>query len=68
MKGKPERSSPPEGPPPLSDPLLRLITGAEESLSTRIEHERNTDHNGTLPSFCAMVEETLDLKDLFQRT
>eukprot|EP00973_Karenia_brevis_P044957 6225537-Karenia_brevis.AAC.1 len=68
MKGKPERSSPPEGPPPLSDPMQRLIADSEESLATRIESERNTDHNGALPSFLAVVDEDLSLKDLFQNT
>eukprot|EP00973_Karenia_brevis_P055657 7740033-Karenia_brevis.AAC.1 len=48
--------------------MQRLITDSEESLVTRIEDERNSDHNGALPSFLAVVGGDLNLKDLFQNT
>eukprot|EP00973_Karenia_brevis_P087208 12089655-Karenia_brevis.AAC.1 len=48
--------------------MQRLINDSEESLVTRIESDRNTDHNGALPSFLAAVGEDLNLEDLFQNT
>eukprot|EP00973_Karenia_brevis_P053069 7378178-Karenia_brevis.AAC.1 len=49
MKGQPERSIQPSGPRPLFDPMQRIVPGKEESLATRIENQRNSDHNGALP-------------------
>eukprot|EP00973_Karenia_brevis_P038377 5291781-Karenia_brevis.AAC.1 len=68
MKGQPERSTQPDGPPPLFDPMQRVVPGSDGSLATRIENERNTDHNGALPLFLSVVGEDLDFKTLFQNT
>eukprot|EP00973_Karenia_brevis_P036215 4993465-Karenia_brevis.AAC.1 len=45
MSGQPENSTQPGCPPPLFDPMQRVVPGEEESLATEIENQRNTDHN-----------------------
>eukprot|EP00973_Karenia_brevis_P024844 3424389-Karenia_brevis.AAC.1 len=62
VKGQPERSTQPDGPPPLFDPMQRVVPGSDESLAMKIENERNSDHNGALPLFLPTVGEDLDLK------
>eukprot|EP00973_Karenia_brevis_P032686 4512950-Karenia_brevis.AAC.1 len=56
------------GTPPPRDPMSLMISGSEESLLARIDEKRNTDHNGTLSLYCALVDEDINLFEMFRKT
>eukprot|EP00973_Karenia_brevis_P061022 8485249-Karenia_brevis.AAC.1 len=63
MSGKPERSTPPLRPPPMYDPMHRVIQGRDnKSMAMEIQEHRNTDHNGALPLYLPLVGENYDFK------